>query len=72
MMVTPSQASDKFNVSTISLSTTGTSSNNQALYHYEEGSYALGQVTTYLSYVVAGVSLILFLVGYFGSKLQSL
>ena len=46
-------------------------SNNQALYLYSDNCYFLATITKYLSMAVAGVSLVLLLVGYFGSKLQS-
>ena len=59
-------------VPAISLSMVGAASNNLSLELYEEGSYLMGVIIGYLALLVAGLSLLLFALGYFGSKLQSL
>ena len=59
-------------VSAISLSVVGAASNNLSLEYYQEGSYMMGAIIGYLALLVAGLSLLLFALGYFGSKLQSL
>ena len=67
-----SLASSKFSLPTLSLSLPQKTSNNQALYKYDDSSYTLASIIDYLSLAVAALSLLLFLAGYFGSKLQSL
>ena len=62
----------KIDVPTVALSIQGVASNNLSLEYYEEGSYTLGNIIGYLALLVAGLSLLLFALGYFGSKLQSL
>jgi hypothetical protein len=67
-----SQASPKFNISTISLAFPQSTFNNQAIYAYSDNIYSIASIVKYLSYFVAGVSLLFFIAGYFGGKLQSL
>ena len=56
----------------VALSLPGSTSNNQALFLYSDSTYTLAKAVEYLSFGIAAASLLLFVVGYFGSKLQSL
>jgi hypothetical protein len=67
-----SAISSSINVPSISLTFPESTRNNQALYVYPDSTYNLAKVIDYLSPVVAGASLLLFIFGYFGCKLQSL
>ena len=72
MNVDLSQASSSMSISPFSLSFLGSSSNNQALNYYSDESYQLGEAIEYMSYMIVGAALLLFFLGYFGCKLQSL
>ena len=67
-----STASSKIDVPNVALSIQGIATNNLSLDYYEEGSYTLGNIIGYLALLVAGASLLLLAIGYFGSKLQSI
>ena len=47
-------------------------SNNLALYYFEESVYSFNTIVTYVSIFISAFSLLLFGAGYFGSKLQSI
>ena len=72
MLVNLPLASSKFNMSAVSISFTGSASNNQALNVYSEGSYSLGTAVEYISTAIAALALILLILGYFGCKLQTI
>ena len=68
-----SQASAQFNlISTVSLSLPSYTTNNEALYYYSGYYYTIGKIVKYLSLVIAVVSIILLILGYFGCKLLSI
>jgi hypothetical protein len=65
-------ASSSFNLSAINITFPESTSNNQALYVYQDSTYTIAKVVSYLSYATSGLSILLFSAGYFGCKLQSL
>jgi hypothetical protein len=67
-----SLASSAFNLSSVSISFPQQTSNNQALYLYDDSTYFIAAMVKYVSYIVAATSVLMFAVGYFGCKLQSI
>ena len=67
-----SLSSNSFNMSAIRLSFPSSTSDNEALYYYEDSSYAMAKGVEYLSIGIAAISVLLFFLGYFGCKLQTI
>jgi hypothetical protein len=72
MSVNFTLASSTFNVSAVSLTFPESTSNNLALYVFSDTAYSIATIVKYISYLVVGASVLFFLTGYFGGKLQSL